>query len=146
MSTLVLGYDGSPSANAALVKVTELAPQLGLDVVVVFAYYISPLGGGDVKDYHDALARMGEHELSRARADLEAAGVRVETRLVSGKPANALLAVAEDVMPCSSSSARLVRARSAARCSAPSSSSSCSARRSHCSSCRRREVDGSFPR
>ncbi len=97
MSSLVLGYDGSPSANAALAKVVELAPALGLDVVVVFAYYISPLGGGDVKDYHDALARMGEHELGRARADLEAAGLSVETRLVSDKPADAILAVADEV-------------------------------------------------
>jgi nucleotide-binding universal stress UspA family protein len=97
VSAIVLGYDGSPSANAALTKTVELAPRLGLDVVVVFAYYISPLGGGDIKDYHDALARMGEHELGRARADLEAAGVRVETRLVSAKPADALLAVAEEV-------------------------------------------------
>jgi nucleotide-binding universal stress UspA family protein len=97
VSSLVLGYDGSPSANAALAKVVELAPALGLDVVVVFAYYISPLGGGDVKDYHDALARMGEHELGRARADLEAAGLRVETRLVSDKPADAILATADEV-------------------------------------------------
>ena len=97
MSSLVLGYDGSLSANAALAKVCELAPQLGLDVVVVFAYYISPLGGGDVKDYHDALERMGNHELARARADLEAVGVRVEMRLVSVKPADALLAVAAEV-------------------------------------------------
>jgi nucleotide-binding universal stress UspA family protein len=97
LSSIVLGYDGSPSANAALAKVVELAPTLGLDVVVVFAYYISPLGGGEAKDYHDALARMGGHELGRAQADLEAAGVNVETRLVSDKPANAILAVADEV-------------------------------------------------
>ncbi|MGL6279244.1 MAG: universal stress protein [Gaiella sp.] len=97
MSSLVLGYDGSPSATAALEKVVELAPRLGLDVVVVFAYYISPLGGGEMKDYHDALVRMGEHELGRARADLEAAGVRVETRLVAEKPADAILGVADEV-------------------------------------------------
>jgi nucleotide-binding universal stress UspA family protein len=97
VSTLVLGYDGSPSANAALAKVVELAPRLGLDVVAVYAYYISPLGGGDVKDYHDALVRLGEHELTRARVDLEAADVRVETRLVSDRPADAILAVADEV-------------------------------------------------
>lgn len=97
MSMLVLGYDGSPSANAALAKVVELAPRLELDVTVVFGYYISPLGGGDMKDYHDALVRVGEHELERARADLEAADVRVETRLVSDRAADAILAVAEEV-------------------------------------------------
>ncbi len=131
MSSLVLGYDGSPSANAALAKVVELAPALRLDVVVVFAYYISPLGGGDVKDYHDALARMGEHELGRARADLEAAGLRVETRLVSDKAADAILAVADEVdaalvavgtvgeSPISGRDPRLGRPQAGAALSAP---------------------------
>jgi len=94
---IVLGYDGSQSANAALAKTVELAPALGAPVVVVFAYYISPLGGGDVHDYKQALEKLGRHEVLRAVADLESAGVEVTSRLVSDKPADAILDVASEV-------------------------------------------------
>lgn len=97
MSTIVLGYDGSPSANAALAKTIELAPALGASVVVVFGYYLSPLGGGDVHDFKERLEHHGKHEVDRAVADLEAAGIEVSSRLVSAKPADAILAVAEEV-------------------------------------------------
>ena len=63
MSTIVLGYDGSPSANAALAKTIELAPALGSSVVVVFGFYISPLAGGDVHDFKARLETLGEHEV-----------------------------------------------------------------------------------
>ena len=76
MSTIVLGYDGSPSANAALAKTIELAPALGASVVVVFGFYISPLAGGDVHDFKERLEGIGEHEVGRAVADLDAAGSR----------------------------------------------------------------------
>jgi len=94
---IVLGYDGSPSANAALAKVIELAPALGSPVIVVFGYYISPLGGGDVHDYKAELERVGGHEVACAVADLEAEDIAVTTRIVSAKPADAILEVAEEV-------------------------------------------------
>jgi nucleotide-binding universal stress UspA family protein len=97
VSTLVLGYDGSPSANAALAKTIELAPTLGSSVVVVFGYYLSPLGGGDVHDYKERLETHAKHEVGRAVADLEAGGIETVVRIVSAKPADAILAVAEEV-------------------------------------------------
>jgi nucleotide-binding universal stress UspA family protein len=93
---IVLGYDGSRSANAALAKVIELAPALGAPVVVVFGFYVSPLGGGDVRDYKDRLERLGSHEVTRAVADLESAGLEATPRLVSAKPADALVDVARE--------------------------------------------------
>jgi nucleotide-binding universal stress UspA family protein len=95
--TIVLGYDGSPGANAALRETTELAPALEASVVVVFAYYISPLGGGDVRDYKHALERVGGQETRRAVADLEDAGITARAELVSGKPADAIMQVVEEV-------------------------------------------------
>jgi nucleotide-binding universal stress UspA family protein len=95
--TIVLGYDASPSANAALAKTVELAKSTGAGVHVVYAYYISPLGGGDVRDYKEALEKVGAHALARATADFEAEGIEVMTRMVSGKPADAILDVAEEV-------------------------------------------------
>lgn len=98
MSTpLVLGYDESPSANAALAATTELARDLKTKVVVVFGYYVTPLGGGGGSDVAAALEKLGKHALGLAVADLEAAGIEVESRLVAHRPADAILQVAEEV-------------------------------------------------
>jgi nucleotide-binding universal stress UspA family protein len=94
---IVLGYDGSESANEALSKTVELARDLGRRVVVVFGYYVSPLGGQGGEDMAEALERVGGHALARARADLEAEGIDVEVRAESGKPADAVLGVAKEV-------------------------------------------------
>ena len=97
MSTIVLGYDGSPSANAALAKTIEIAPALGASVVVVFGYYLSPLGGGDVHDFKERLEGIAAHEVARAVADLEAAGIETSSQILAIKPAEAILAVADEV-------------------------------------------------
>lgn len=97
MSTLVLGYDGSSSANAALAKTIEVAPALGASVVVVFGYYLSPLGGGDVHDFKERLESIAAHEVGRAVADLEGEGIETSSRILSMRPAEAILAVAEEV-------------------------------------------------
>ena len=68
---IVLGYDGSASANAALEKTVELAKGQGAKVVVVFGYYITPLGGQGGEDVREALERVGKHALARAEADFE---------------------------------------------------------------------------
>jgi nucleotide-binding universal stress UspA family protein len=95
--TIVLGYDASDSANAALAKTVELAPVLGGRVVVVFAAHVTPLGGQGGEDMRAALERVADHALGRARADLEAAGIEVETRIESHKPADSIVAVAREV-------------------------------------------------
>jgi nucleotide-binding universal stress UspA family protein len=94
--TLVLGYDESPSANAALAATIELARELKANVIVVFGYYISPLGGQGAPDLRAALERLGEHALGRAVADLEAAGISATTRLLGHRPADAILDVAKE--------------------------------------------------
>jgi nucleotide-binding universal stress UspA family protein len=94
---IVLGYDASPSARAALEETATLANELDAEVVVVFGYYISPLGGGDVRDYKEALERLGSEATQEALARLEEAGVKASPRLVSEKPADALIDVAREV-------------------------------------------------
>ena len=94
--SIVLGYDGSNAAGAALAETVRIAQETGSAVVVVFAYYISPLGGGDVRDYKAALEKVATHETARAAADLEAAGVEYSVLHVSAKPADALLEAARD--------------------------------------------------
>ncbi len=95
--TIVLGYDGAGASQAALAETARIAAETSSDVVVVFAYYISPLGGGDVRDYKEALERHAEDETSRAVATLQAAGIAVSARHVSDRPADAILGVAEEV-------------------------------------------------
>jgi nucleotide-binding universal stress UspA family protein len=95
--TIVLGYDASESANAALAAAIRVAPLLGAKVVVVFGYSINPLGGFQEGSIREALEEVGRHAVGRAVADLEAAGIAVESRLVSGKPADALIDVAKEV-------------------------------------------------
>lgn len=94
--TIVLGYDGSDSARAALRATATAAKLANEDVIVVFAYYISPLGGGDVADYKTALEAHAEAQTKEALSELEAAGVRATARHVSGKPADAILDVAAE--------------------------------------------------
>jgi nucleotide-binding universal stress UspA family protein len=96
-SVIVLGYDESPSANAALAATIQIAPVIGAKAVVVFGFYISPLGGLQQGSIREALEDVGRHAVGRPVADLEAAGVEVESRLVSGKPADVLIDVANEV-------------------------------------------------
>jgi nucleotide-binding universal stress UspA family protein len=99
--TIVLGYDDSPSANAALAETARLATQLGASVVVVFGFHVSALGGpitgGESSDFRARLEQVGQRALARAISDLEAAGVEVAARLVEAKPADAILQVADEV-------------------------------------------------
>jgi nucleotide-binding universal stress UspA family protein len=94
---IVLGYDASDSANAALAKTIELATELDASVVVVFGYYISPLGGGETAALRVELEKIGSRAVERAVADLTAAGVEVTAQIVSTKPADAIVGVAKDV-------------------------------------------------
>ena len=96
-NVLVLGYDASESANAALTAAIRVAPVVGAKVIVVFGFYISPLGGQQEGSIREALENVGRHAVNRAVADLEAAGIEVESRLVSGKPADVLIDVAKEV-------------------------------------------------
>ena len=101
LKTIVLGYDGSPSANAALAETIRRAPLLGAEVCVVFGYYMSVFGGpaveGESADFRGQLEKMGAHAVARAVDDLEAAGIQATARVEEGKPADVLMAVAEEL-------------------------------------------------
>lgn len=95
-TTLVLGYDESPSAKAALAATLRVAPVAGAKVIVVFGFHINPLGGIQEGSIREAIEKVGRHAVARAVADLEAAGIEVESRLVPSKPADALIDVAKE--------------------------------------------------
>jgi nucleotide-binding universal stress UspA family protein len=95
--TIVLGYDGSDSANAALRETIVRAKWRDAKVVVVFGFNINLLGGVEKGSIREALEQVGSSALERAVTDLVAADVEVSSRLVEAKPADALIQVAEEV-------------------------------------------------
>jgi nucleotide-binding universal stress UspA family protein len=93
MGTLVVGYDGSECAGAALDAAAEMAKGLGDRIVLAFGY--GP--GGPGEEYiatREAVRAVGERVtaegVERARAD----GIEVEVALVEERPTEALLSLA----------------------------------------------------
>lgn len=91
--TLVLGYDGSECAGAALDVGLRLAEEMGHELVIVFGY--EPGGPGEEHRAHrDAVREHAERVTAEARARAERAGVAVEVELLAERPVDALLSVA----------------------------------------------------
>jgi nucleotide-binding universal stress UspA family protein len=92
-STIVLGYDASDNACAALDKAVELAKLDGSKLVVVFAYEIPAAYGGETGDYRRAVREVGEQTGEHAAERLREAGVEYEIELVPERPAEGLVHV-----------------------------------------------------
>jgi nucleotide-binding universal stress UspA family protein len=90
---VVLGYDGSPGARAALVQAGKLARILGTGVVVVFGYAVNPMGG-ETQDQELAIRRMGADALDEAVARLRAEGVPVYEEVIHDRAEDAILRTA----------------------------------------------------
>jgi nucleotide-binding universal stress UspA family protein len=92
---IVLGYDGSDGAQAALPHAVALAGAFGVPLAIVFAFGQNPVGGvtGDVRR---AVEQLGEQALEAAQAAAQALdpAVQVDAELVDGRPVDALLEVA----------------------------------------------------
>jgi nucleotide-binding universal stress UspA family protein len=95
VSTVVVGYDGSDLARAALDAAVEVSKLTGDRIVAVFAYEISRLGG-EVQDYAKAVRERAEREMLHAKHQADGAGVAIETTIVEADPANALVQVASE--------------------------------------------------
>jgi nucleotide-binding universal stress UspA family protein len=93
--SIVLGYDASDNACAALDKAVELAKVSGSRLVVVFAYEIPAAWGGETGDYRRAVKELGEQTAQHAAERLRDAGVEFEVELVPERPAEGLVHVAE---------------------------------------------------
>ena len=94
--TIVLGYDASDGARAALDTSIELAKLEDAKIVVVFGYEIPAAYGGETGDYRRALREVAEHAAADAIERIAASGVEYETELVARRPAEGLVAVAEE--------------------------------------------------
>jgi nucleotide-binding universal stress UspA family protein len=94
VSALVVGYDGTEGARAAVREAARLAPLLHAPVVVAFAFGTSPVGG-EVADLSATLRERGEALLEEGMTALRAAGVETRGELLDAKPAEGLVALAE---------------------------------------------------
>ena len=78
---LLVGYDGTPGAQAAAGEALALASELGAEVIFAFAYWTNTQGG-EVADMLSALGALGQGHLRDAQALAEAAGVSSRGELV----------------------------------------------------------------
>jgi nucleotide-binding universal stress UspA family protein len=93
MGTLVVGYDGSECAHAALEHTLRLAADLGDGVVIAYGY--DPGGPGEeYKAHRDAVKHVGEKVTAEAAARAREAGVEVEVELREERPVDALMKLA----------------------------------------------------
>jgi nucleotide-binding universal stress UspA family protein len=93
---VVLGYDESPGAEAALDAAIQVAQRYGEELVLV--YGAAPPGGmgEEFKSHLEALLDMGRTATAHALEKVEAAGVSAKVRLVDAKPAEALVQVGNE--------------------------------------------------
>jgi len=91
---LVVGYDGTPGAHAALREATRLASALAAPVVVAFAYGPTP-AGGEVADLAAVLRERGRLLTTEAVEALAASGVEATAEVLTDRPGEGLAALAE---------------------------------------------------
>lgn len=89
MGEIVVGYDGSDGAQAALALALDTARALDDRVVVAFGFR-DPLVGGENADLIAALQEIGRARLAEAAARAREAGIEVEQVVVAEDPAHAL--------------------------------------------------------
>jgi nucleotide-binding universal stress UspA family protein len=91
---IVVGYDGTDGARAALGEALRLAGPLEADMILAFASHLNP-GGGEVADAAQAVHERGQAVLEAALDQARAAGVTARAEIVHGKPYEALASLAE---------------------------------------------------
>ena len=94
-STIVLGYDGSACANAALRAAVDSAKAYGDGIVVAFGAGVYAIG--EDADHQKLVRKMGDDWAEEALSAIRSAGVDNATAVVvDARPAEALLQVARE--------------------------------------------------
>jgi nucleotide-binding universal stress UspA family protein len=95
MASIVLGYDGSACANAALTAAVESAKAHGDGIVVAFGAGVHP--AGEHSDRQKLARQMGDDWAEEALSAIRRQGVEdAEAVVVDARPAEALLQVASE--------------------------------------------------
>jgi nucleotide-binding universal stress UspA family protein len=92
---LILGFDDSECAKAALAAAIELAERFGDRLVISYAYGPPDrLRGEEYHEHQNALREIGERVTGGALQHAREAGIDAEVVLVAEKPADALVDLA----------------------------------------------------
>lgn len=92
---LVVGYDGSECARAALEEALKLAGATGDKIVIGFGY--EPGGYGEEHTAHrEEVRKFGERATAPALERAKEASVEAALALIPERPVDALLALAEE--------------------------------------------------
>lgn len=92
---LIVGYDGSNCARAALLAAAELAAALGDRVVITFGY--EPGGYGEEHSEHRrAVEEVGARVTEQAKQLIADQGVEIVVALRADRPVDALLAEGDE--------------------------------------------------
>lgn len=91
---LIVGFDDSEGARAALRAAIELARDLGDRLVIAFGYEPPGRMGEELGAARDAVRELGERVTRHALARAEAEGVEAELAVVDRRPVDALLELA----------------------------------------------------
>jgi nucleotide-binding universal stress UspA family protein len=86
---ILVGYDGTEGAKAALAEAVRLAGPLGAEIVLGFAYHASALGGNP-HEMLDLLRDRGRTALEEGLQQVKAAGLEGRGELVNDRPAEGL--------------------------------------------------------
>jgi nucleotide-binding universal stress UspA family protein len=95
MSEIVVGYDGSDSAKAALDQAIALAKELGDTILIVFGFAPGGYGGGEVPTQRRAVKELGEKVTGEGATRVAEAGVEHAVELLNEHGPDALSDIAD---------------------------------------------------
>ena len=94
---IVVGYDGSACAKAALVFAADMAAHYGVGLCVAFCAEPPAMrAGGAVGDQRRQIEVLGEEILADVDALVGGAGVAIERQIIEGRPADGLIELADE--------------------------------------------------
>ena len=94
-SGIIVGYDGSDCAKAALRTAIDLAKAYNEKVTIAIGYDVNPMAG-EVQDYAAALRELANKRVEEAAGIAAAEHGDVDAVLVEAAPAKALIDLADE--------------------------------------------------
>ena len=94
--SIVVGYDASPGARAALDQALELAAAFGDRLIIGFGVAPPAPVGEEVRAHRQALRDHAEKMTAEALERAQGSGVDVEVALVEDRASSALVSLADD--------------------------------------------------
>jgi nucleotide-binding universal stress UspA family protein len=94
-SGIIVGYDGSDCAKAALRTALDIGKAYGEQVTIAFGFEVNPVGS-EVKDYADALRELGHKRVEEASGIAAEYNGQVDAVVMEESPAKGLVSLAAE--------------------------------------------------